>query len=191
MEKKGKKNWWFLVVNGLIAILFGIFLLFFDKDLMKVIVIYLGIAFIIAGVFMLITGIRNIKAEKQAGVQLVQSILTLIIGLIVVLFPTFSLKLVLIIIGVWAVILGIAQLVILISIKEHMSSKTVLLFNGILTIVMGILLFFDPIATTGFLLKIIGVFAIIFGILMIYFGIVLKMLKSAVEETAPSPELNK
>lgn len=189
MEKKGKKNWWFLVINGLIAILFGIFLLFFDTDMIKVLMVYIGIGVAVIGAILLVAAIRNIKADKQAGMLLFESILTIVIGLILTLFPDFSLKFFLIIIGVWAVILGIVQLAILINIKEKMASKNILLFNGLLTIVLGVMLFFDPITTAGFLLKILGFFAILFGIMMIYFGFVLKTLKIAIEGTLSDPEV--
>ncbi len=188
MEQKGKKNWWFLVINGLIAILFGFFLLFFDTDLIKFLMIYIGIGGAAVGAILLIAAIRNIKNDKHAGMLLFESILTLVIGLILVLFPTFSLKFFLIIIGVWAVILGIVQLAILINIKEKIASKNILLFNGILTMVLGVMLFFDPVTTAGFLLKLLGVFAIIFGILMIYFGFVLKTIKIAIEGGTPPAE---
>lgn len=182
MENQTKKNWLFLVINGLVAILIGIFLLFFDPDQMKVLMVYFGIAILVVGAILLLYGIRQIKQNKSAGMLIVESILTAVVGLIMIIFPDFSLKFFLIIVGVWAVILGIAQLAILINIKEKMRSKNVLLFNGLLTIVLGVLMFIDPINTAGFLLKIIGVFAILFGVLMIYFGFALKMLKVAVNE---------
>ncbi|MBC8315135.1 MAG: DUF308 domain-containing protein [Bacteroidales bacterium] len=188
MEEKGKKNWWFLAVNGLISILIGIFLLFFDPDQMKVLVFYFGIIILVIGAVLLVIAIRNIKQNKHVGMLLVESILTLVIGLIMVLFPDFTLKFFLIIIGVWAVILGIAQLAILIHIKEKLNNKNILLFNALLTIVLGVLLFFDPITTAGVLLKILGAFAILFGILMIYFGFVLKALKPIEEVKSPEPE---
>jgi len=175
MEQKSKKNWWFLVFNGLIAI-------FFDTDLIRALLIYIGIGGAAVGVILLLAALRNIKKDKHAGMLLFESILTVIIGLVFLLFPSFSMKFILVIIGVWAVILGVVQLAILVNIKEKFPSKNILLFNGILTTVLGVMLFFDPVTTAGFLLKLLGVFAIIFGILMIYFGFVLKTLKNAIEE---------
>lgn len=162
--------------------LIGIFLLFFDPDQMKVLVLYLGIVILIIGALLLIYAIRQIKLEKSAGMLLTESILTLVIGLIMLLFPSFSLKFFLIMIGVWAIIIGVVQLAILINLKGDMKNKNILLFNGLLTIVLGVLLFIDPITTTGFLLKIIGAFAVLFGILMIYFGFVLKTIRKVVQE---------
>jgi len=188
MEQIGKKNWWFLVINGLIAILFGVFLLFFDTDLIRVLMMYIGIGVTLVGVILLLAAIGNIKKDKKAGMLLFESILTVVIGLVLLLFPTFSMKFFLVIIGVWAVILGIVQLAILINIREKFASKNILLFNGLLTIVLGVMLFFDPVTTAGVLLKILGVFAILFGILMIYFGFLLKTLKMAVGGSSQDPE---
>jgi len=181
MEEKGKKNWWFLAINGIIAILIGFFLLFFEPNLMKVLVVYFGIAVIVIGVLFLMYAIRNLRKNKNAGMLLFESILTLVIGLILVLFPTFSLKFFLVILGVWAIILGIVQLVILYSIKRPFGSKKILAVNGILTILLGILLFFDPVTTAVILLKIMGVFGIVFGAIMIYFGLLLKSMKEVAE----------
>lgn len=188
MEQIGKKNWWFLVINGLIAILFGVFLLFFDTDLIRILMMYIGIGVTVVGVILLLAAIRNIRNDKQAGMLLFESILTVVIGLVLLLFPTFSMKFFLVIIGVWAVILGIVQLAILINIREKFASKNILLFNGLLTIVLGVMLFFDPVTTAGVLLKILGVFAILFGILMIYFGFLLKTLKIAVGGSSQEPD---
>ena len=188
MENQTKKNWLFLVINGLVAILIGVFLLFFDPDQMKILMVYFGIAIVVIGAILLLSGIRHIKQNKSAGMLIVESILTGVVGLVMIIFPDFSLKFFLIIVGVWAVILGIAQLAILVNIREKMKSKNILLFNGLLTIVLGVLMFIDPINTAGVLLKIIGVFAILFGILMIYFGFALKMLKVAVNEVIKDSE---
>jgi len=185
MEKKGKKNWWFLVINGLIAILVGIFLMFFNNDMISAVVRYIGIGIMVVGAILLFAAIRNLRADKHAGMLLFESILTLVIGLIMLLFPDFSLKVFLIIIGVWAVILGLTQLVILINIKEKITGKNLLFFNGLLTVVLGVMLFFDPITTLGIMMKILGAFAMLFGILMIYFGFVLKTIKRVLEETTP------
>jgi len=185
MEKKGKKNWWFLVINGLIAILVGIFLMFFNNDMISAVVRYIGIGIMVVGAILLFVAIRNLRADKHAGMLLFESILTLVIGLIMLLFPDFSLKVFLIIIGVWAVILGLTQLVILINIKEKITGKNLLFFNGLLTVVLGVMLFFDPITTLGIMMKILGAFAMLFGILMIYFGFVLKTIKRVLEETTP------
>jgi uncharacterized membrane protein HdeD (DUF308 family) len=190
MENKGKKNWWFLAVNGMIAILFGLLLLLFSQESIKALVIYFGIALMAGGVILLITAVHNIKQNKKAGMILFESIICIAIGLIMVLFPQDSLSFFLILIGVWAIIVGVVQLATLINIKEKMASKNLLLFNGLLTIALGVFLFFDPFTMAKVMVQIAGVLSIIFGILMIWFGFALKSLKEEMEkaEEAMLPE---
>jgi len=188
MEKKGKKNWWFLAINGVIAIFFGILLLFFTQESIKALVIYFGIALLVGGAILLITAIHNIKHNKRSGMILFESIIIIAIGLIMILFPQDSLSFFMILIGVWAIIVGVVQLVTLINIKEGMANKNLLLFNGLLTIALGVFLFFDPFTMAKILVTIAGILSILFGILMIYFGFVLKALKPLEEVTNPEPE---
>ncbi|TSA23596.1 MAG: hypothetical protein D4R67_13315 [Bacteroidetes bacterium] len=181
METKGKKNWWFLAINGVISILLGLLLLLFDREQIKDLIFFLGIAILAGGAILLLAAIRNLRQDKPAGMLLFESITTLAIGLIIVIFPSFSLHFFLILLGVWAIIIGVVQLAILIHLKKHLANKNLLLFNGLLTIVLGVLLFFDPITAAQLILRILGVFAIVFGILMIYFGFILKTVKTALE----------
>jgi len=182
METKGKKNWWFLAVNGVIAILFGLLLLLFTQESIKALVIYFGIALMAGGVILLITAVHNIKQNKKAGMILFESIICIAIGLIMVLFPQDSLTFFLILIGVWAIIVGVVQLATLMNIKEGMANKNLLLFNGLLTIALGVILFFNPFEMARIMIILVGIFSILFGILMIYFGFVLKSLKESTEE---------
>ncbi len=188
METKGKKNWWFLAINGVIAILFGILLLFFTQESIKALVIYFGIALLAGGAILLFTAIHNIKHNKRSGMILFESIIIIAIGLIMILFPQDSLSFFMILIGVWAIIVGVVQLVTLINIKEGMANKNLLLFNGLLTIALGVFLFFDPFTMAKILVTIAGILFILFGILMIYFGFVLKALKPLEEVTNQEPE---
>ena len=105
---------------------------------------------------------------------LFESIVTVAIGIIIMFFPQNSLEFFFILIGVWAVILGIVQLIILINVKGGLTGKNIFLFNGLLTIAMGVLLFFNPYSVADFLVKMIGVFSLLFGCVLIYLSFVLR-----------------
>jgi uncharacterized membrane protein HdeD (DUF308 family) len=93
-------------------------------------------------------------------------------------FPENSLKFFLIVIGVWAVVIGIVQLIILVNAKGEIPGKNIFLFNGLLTLAIGILLFFDPYSLAEFIIKVIGVFSLIFGSILIYLSFVLRRIVS-------------
>ena len=179
MEKKRYSNWWFLALNGIIAILFGLLLLLFTKEAIEKMVFAFGLIILISGVAMLITGIINLQRERKAGLLLFESIATVAIGTIIMFFPQHSLQFFLIIVGVWAIILGVVQLIILINAKVQVSGKNIFLFNGLLTLAIGIVLVFYSAAFADFLVKLIGVFSILFGCVLIYLSFVLRRISGA------------
>jgi len=183
MKTTTYKNWWFLALNGMIAVLFGVLLVFFSQEVIKTVVKFFGVILLIVGVIQLIAGIYNIKKDKAAGMILSESILFLAMGLALLISGETAVKILFILFGIWAVIIGIIQLVIIVNVKGSLSNKNLLLFNSLLTIVLGITLFFKPNEWAGFLVVMIGVFIILFGILLIYFSFMLRSV-NAQEEPA-------
>ena len=176
METKRFKNWWFLAINGCIFALFGILMLFFTQDFIKTMLLYFGIIMLAGGGIMLLAGINNIRRDKSAAMLLVESILAIAIGIALIFFPEASSAVFLIMIGIWAIIIGIIQLVIIVNIKGEIVNKNILLINGLLTIVLGAVLLFNPFQWALILVKIIGAFAALFGLFLIYFSMVLRKL---------------
>ena len=57
METKSYKNRWFLAVNGVIAILFGLLLLLFTKEIILSVVFFAGLAIALGGLCFLFIAI--------------------------------------------------------------------------------------------------------------------------------------
>jgi len=175
MKTKSYKNWWFLALNGLIAVFFGVLLAFFPQKVIETIVSLIGIGLLIVGAIQLIAGIYNIKKDKAAGMILTESILFLAMGLaLLIISIETAMKIIFILFGIWAIIIGIIQLVIIVNVKSPLSNKNLLLFNSLLTIIVGIIMFFKPLEWAAFLIVAIGIFIILFGILLVYFSFILR-----------------
>lgn len=174
MEKRRFKNWGFLAINGLVCILLGLLLFTFTQEFLETVILWFGIVVLASGVGLMISGINAIRKERGATLVLIESIAAIAIGLALIFYPGFSLALFLVLIGVWAIIIGIVQLVVLFSLKEVLANKTLLLFNALLTLLFGILLFFNPFEWAAFMGKIIGIFAILMGSLLIYIAFAIR-----------------
>jgi uncharacterized membrane protein HdeD (DUF308 family) len=181
METKPFKNWWFLTVNGIIAILFGLMLVLYTKESISIIVFYFGVFVLLAGFLLLISALINLRKDKQVTLLMVQSISTICLGAFLVLSPEHSMIIFQIVIGIWAVILGIMQLVILVNVKRNLTNKNVFLFNGLITIALGIAMFFNPLAFALFVVKVLGLFGILFGLILIYLSIIIRKVTRAIE----------
>jgi len=179
MVTKRNSNWWFLALNGIIAILFGLLVFIYPEQTVEKLVFFFGLIIFLSGLALLGTAIIKINKEKKTGLLLFESIATVTVGVIIMIFPQHSLKFFFILIGVWAVILGIVQLVMLINTKGQFAGKNLFLFNGLLTLAMGVLLFFDPYSIADFLVRLIGIFSFVFGCVLIYLAFILKKINSA------------
>lgn len=179
MEKKGFKNWWFLALNGLVFMIFGLLILFFSQDQIKELIRYFGMVMLGLGALLLFVGINNIRRDKAGAMVLAESVAGIAIGLALLLFPEASISLFLILIGIWAILIGIIQLVILVNIKRFVLNKNIFLINGLLTIGIGIAMLFNPFSWGVFLIKVIAALAALFGIALIYFSVVLKSINTS------------
>jgi len=177
METRVYKNWWILAANGVVAILFGILLLGFNTEVIKTIVTAFGILLLATGILLTVLAIRNIRKDKGSLMIILEAVITFAIGAIIIIKPGESLDLFIMMIGIWAIIIGIVQLVILINIKEAIRSKNLLLINAVATLGLGIILVFLKGSFAGFVTILLGMFSLLLGILMVYFSFLLRGVK--------------
>jgi uncharacterized membrane protein HdeD (DUF308 family) len=181
--KKTFRNFWFFVINGLIALLFGLMLLIYSEDSMKTVVQYFGWVVIILGVLMSLPAFLKVRKDRKLGWQILEAVSTIAIGIIIVVYPGESLAFFLKMIGVWAILSGGLQLVVLVNLGSHIGNKNIYLVNGLLTIVLGVILLFFTVPFASFVAKLIGLFAALFGILMIALAFAIR----AALKRAPEP----
>ncbi len=184
METRTFRNWWLLAINGILAILIGILLFSFSADLIQLLVRIVGIAMLGGGIIMLIAAIYYLKKDKSVAMMMVEAVLGITIGVIVLLFPQNTLKWFLILVGVWSVILGVFQLVILVNVRKMVINKNIILFNGLLTIALGVFLMLYPLEFASVIAKILGIALALFGIIMLYLGFSIRKLKAEGESTS-------
>ena len=174
MEEKKFKKWWVLAVNGLIALLLGILIISTPATTLIIIGKYFGLVILVGGLVLLFTAFYNIKKEKSYGLILIESVITIILGILILIYTRKTLEIFVILIGIWAIIIGISQLAILIDKNYSVSGKYVFLFNGLLTVVLGVFMLFNPFAMGQFFITLAGICAIIFGALLIFFAFKIK-----------------
>ncbi len=175
MNSKASTNWLALAFNGIIALLFGLMAIIAPSNTLQIIVMYFGIIMLIVGIAMFFGVYNNMKNQRSYSTDLISSIVTIALGIVLTFFTKQSVEIFVVIIGVWAIILGIVQLVIMMNIQSS-SDKRILLINGLLTLLFGIVLFFVPFGTASIFVVLIGILAVIIGVILIALAIKLKNL---------------
>ena len=183
MAQGNLNNWWVLTFNGIIAILYGLLAMFVPQETILTIVMYFGIVILIIGLAMLFGVVNNMKNKQPYAADMAISIVTIIIGGLLTFYTQKSLEIFVIVVGSWAILLGVLQLYLLTKVNYSKGTKNILLANGLITLVFGVVLFFNPFQSASILVAISGILAFIFGIVLISVSIKLKNL------TLPDPDL--
>jgi len=170
MKTNLQKNWWVLTINGLLAILFGALTLFDSQSLMVSISLYFGLLLLIAGVLLLFGALDSRRKQKNYGMLLAEGMIMGVLGLLIMIFPLQTLKIFLLLVGVWAFLAGLLKIYVAISLGKALGYRQALIFGGIILSGIGLLLLVNPAWTAAHMLKIIGIVFIIIGIMTVYFS---------------------
>jgi len=169
-----KSNWVIFVTNGIIAILFAMLLLFVPETTILGLVRVFGAILLVAGAIMFYSSYKNMKSRKSYILLMIEAIFVILIGAVIAINPGQSLNLFLILVGIWAAAMGLLQIIVAVQMRKKVSNHYMFTINGIITLVFGLLLFYNPMGTAKALLTIIGILALAAGILLIYLGFKMK-----------------
>ncbi|MBM3405634.1 MAG: hypothetical protein FJY10_12195, partial [Bacteroidetes bacterium] len=143
---------------------------------------FTGIMLLTGGIILILGTGYNIVKNKHFSLLFVQALLCLAIGIAILLFKDWAISVFFVLCAVWAIILGVIQIVILVNLKETLKYKNLLLVNCLLTIGLGVVLFLEPLKMAAILVVLIGIVAVILGLALIYFSFLLRSIYSRMEK---------
>ena len=145
----------------LILGLVGLILLLIPGTLNKIIGILIGAALLIVGVLAIIKYTK--EKEEGSNLNLVSGILYSVLGVIIIIYPYSIINLVTICLGVYLVINGLLKLKLSFNLKNVTDKWIGTLIMSIVTVILGILLIFNPFAGIT-ITKLAGAFLVIVAI---------------------------
>ena len=168
------RNWWLIVVRGLLAILFGLIAFFWPGLTFLVLVLMFGVYAIVDGIFAMLSGLVSSKYSPRWWVFLLEGIVSVAAGVIAILRPGFTGFVLVMMIAAWAILTGIFEIAAAIRLRREITNEWLLALGGFASIVLGVLLFLQP-ATGGLVITLmIGAYALIFGVLLVFLGLRLR-----------------
>ena len=180
------KKWWLLLIKGVALIILALWIMFNPEQSIMTISVFMGVGLIITGIVLLMISSELKKAMENWTMRLAEGLMDIVFGFFLLAHPDVSLVIIPILIGFWIIFYGVLILAGSFQFKESMTTrrKTVLIV-GIITIILGFIIAFNPditIVTIGIL---IGVPVFIIGLANIFFAMNLKNLEQGgvVEKT--------
>ena len=162
--------WWTFVVRGLLAIAFGV-LAFLAPGLGIAVLVGLFAAWaLIDGVTSLVTGIGGRNRDKSWWLEILEGVVSIIAGIIALVFPVLAAEVLVIIIAAWAIVTGIFEIIAAIRLREQIRGEFWLGLAGLASILFGVILLVFPGVGALSLVWLIGSFALVFGVFLVILG---------------------
>jgi uncharacterized membrane protein HdeD (DUF308 family) len=178
------RNWWVLLIRGILAILFGIIAWMNPLMTLAVLVIVFAAYAIVDGIFAIA---MSLTAPREYGgwVWLLASgVAGIAIGVLTFLWPGVTAVLLLYWILAWLVVTGVFQIVAGIRLRKEIRGEFLLILGGIVSVVFGLYLMANPALGALAVLWMIAFYAFLTGILTIVVAIRLKGVRGGADPAA-------
>ena len=170
------RNWWAVVLRGAVAVLFGILLLAQPKISLIFLIVLWGAYAVADGIFSLVSAVRAGRAGHRWGALALVGVTGILAGILAWVMPGITALVLTFLIGAWAIIVGVLQIVAAIDLRKEIRGEFWLGLAGLISIAFGILVFANPGAGILAIVWLIGIYAILFGVTLFALGFRLRSL---------------
>ncbi|MGI9196492.1 MAG: HdeD family acid-resistance protein [Candidatus Nanopelagicales bacterium] len=155
------KNWWLLLVLGIVSLIIGIAMIFRPAGSTWVLAILLAIYLLVSGIVSLVRAFGHGLPGGYRALLIIGGAIGIFLGLLMFRFaPEEQVEILGIFVGVWFLFSGTIQLF---STSGMSQGKGWAIFSGIVYILAGIVLLVNPWAV-GIFVWIVGIWLLVLGI---------------------------
>ncbi|MCB0046459.1 MAG: HdeD family acid-resistance protein [Caldilineaceae bacterium] len=161
------RDWWLLLLRGLLAIAFGIFAFAQPQISLVTLVIVFGAYVMLDGILTVWSAFTGRTEHEDWWLLLLWGLMGMAIGAITFLAPDITSFALLFYIAVWVIATGIIEIVAAVRLRQMMEGEWMLILAGVISVLFGLFLVAQPGAGAITLLRVIAVYAIIFGVILV------------------------
>ena len=177
-EKLGN-IWWAFMIRGCLAGLLGLIALFMPSGSIAMLLRIAGLFLIIDGVTVLLS-FRN-AGERQAGTA--QGVFTGLAGLLLLVMPSASVRMVIILLGLWALVTGAGHLWTARKMDRQDTERGTVMSVGVFASLAGLVLILWPGIAVIAIGWIIAILSFLISALLILVALRLKRVQQRVGQT--------
>lgn len=168
MDKFSKySNRWMQLFYSLLIFLFGLVAIIHPDATLDILAIFFSYILLAGGFLQIIFSFTvKIRGLNKPWVFGLNGIIDMVIGILIISFPSKSIELFVYIVAVWLILFGIGQIVVMISQPHKFPRKYLILLCGVLLVILGVSLILNPYKGETTLAYMIGVLALITGVVM-------------------------
>jgi len=167
------KNWWLLLLRGLVAILFGLLALTWPGISLLILITVYGVYALADGLFALTAAFRHGAVAPRWWLIFI-GLVGLTAGMLVLSRPIATAIILLTFVGIWCIVRGVLELIGAFQLRREIDDEWTLVVHGIISVIFGGLVLAWPAFGALAVLWGIGVYAIVAGFLLIGFALRLR-----------------
>jgi uncharacterized membrane protein HdeD (DUF308 family) len=164
------KNWWVLVIRGLVAVALGFVTFAWPGITVAALVLVFGAYCLVDGAFSLVGAFRAVRAHERWGALVFEGIAGIVAAIVTVLWPAVTALALVVIVAAWALITGSLEIAAAIRLRQHVAGEWLLALSGVASILFGVLCIVLPLIGALAIAFCIGIYAMVFGVLLIALG---------------------
>ncbi len=173
------RNWWALVLRGVVAIAFGVIAFFYPPATLAALVLLFGAYALVDGVFAFVAAVRAAARHDRWGSLILEAISGVAAGILTFVWPAMTALILLYLIAAWAIFTGVFEVIAAVRLRRDIQGEWMLGLGGIASVVFGVLLVLYPGSGALVVAWIIGLYAMLFGVLLVGLGLRLRGMSPA------------
>lgn len=155
-----------MMIRGALAVVFGVLALAWPTITALALALLFGIYALVNGVSMLVAAIRGDELFHRWLVAL-SGLVSIGAGVVTLFWPGITVLVLTIVVGVWALVIGLSEIVAVVRLRRVLAHKAFLLITGILSVIAGVLLVWHPFTGALGIAIVLGSYAVAYGLLLI------------------------
>jgi uncharacterized membrane protein HdeD (DUF308 family) len=184
------RNWWLVALRGTLAVIFGAAAFVWPGLTFEVLVLLFGAYALVDGVIVLSFGLMAAGDGQRWWPLVLGGVVGIATGVLTFVQPAAMALALVYVIGAWAVVTGVLEIVAAIRLRKVITSEWLMGFSGLLSIVFGAVVLAQPGTGALALVFLFGFYAILAGISQISLGFRLRGLGESLQprtQSATSP----
>lgn len=162
--------WWTFVLRGLLAVAFSVLAWLSPEWGIRILVGLFAAWALIDGLTGIYVGLNHRGIARSWWIEILEGLVGIAAAAVALIFPDYAATALVLIIGVWSVITGVAEIVMAIRLRQEIRGEVWLGLAGVASILFGVILVLYPAAGAVSLVWLIGSFALVFGIFLLVLG---------------------
>jgi len=164
------RQWWVLILQGVLGIAVGILAIIYPDLALATIALLFAVWAIASGAAQLTAGWRVAEARGKSWPFLVSGAVSVIAGILAVLYPDVTILYLILLLGAWILISGMMEVYTAWRIRNEVTGEWILALGGALRVIAGILILAMPYVGAILTAALFATWAILSGAAALFLG---------------------